>query len=65
MTTSVMLKACVLLIIWYCISNMLENMDYINFCDNIPIIGPKVKKCIESNKYNFIILIIIMVAIFI
>jgi len=60
-----MLKASVLIIIWYFTSNMLENMDYINFFNDIPIIGYKLKGGIESNKQNFIILIIIIVAIFI
>jgi hypothetical protein len=63
--TSVMLKASVLIIIWYFISNMLDNTDYINFFNDIPIIGNKLKEGIEKNKYNFIILIIIIVAIFI
>lgn len=63
--TSVMLKASVLIIIWYFISNMLDNTDYINFFHDIPIIGNKLKEGIEKNKYNFIILIIIIVAIFI
>ena len=63
--TSVMLKASVLIIIWYFISNMLDNTDYINFFNDIPIIGNKLKEGIENNKYNFIILIIIIVAIFI
>ena len=63
--TSVMLKASVLIIIWYFTSNMLDNTDYINFFNDIPIIGNKLKEGIEKNKYNFIILIIIIVAIFI
>jgi len=60
-----MLKASVLIIIWYFTSNMLDNTDYINFFNDIPIIGNKLKEGIEKNKYNFIILIIIIVAIFI
>ena len=40
-------------------------MNYIKLCDGIPIIGNKLKEGIENNKSNFIILIIIIVAIFI